>query len=275
MEVLRYAAHVSKVKSLNQFFHKTHIPFGILLLVICGFHGLLAGNLTDTKLADAELATVMFTVNWGTLCFLCAVLLAVSYLLRKKLRRKWMFVHRVLTILMIIMLAVHLADVGIRLPERWTNGNTPPQTELAEIPSDVNFSELPDAATPTPAATATPQPQISSTPTPTEGPVSSEPSSQIVSEEPEASPEAGIPDGVYTGRGQGRNGEIPVDVTVRDGKITDIQVISLAETPKYFSRAEGIIAAIVSAQSTEVDAVTGATISSDGIKAAVSDALEQ
>lgn len=66
-----------------------------------------------------------------------------------------------------------------------------------------------------------------------------------------------------------------MDVTVRSGEIVDIQIVSHAETPKYFSRAEGVIDSILSAQSTEVDAITGATLSSGGINAAVADALGQ
>lgn len=187
-----------------------------------------------------------------------------------------------MTVLMIVLLAVHLADVGIHLPERWMRKDSLPRIEHVEIPPDESSSEISAEATPTPiptptptpAATATPQPQISSAHTSTEEPISSAPSSQIVSEEPEVS-EAGIPDGVYTGRGQGRNGEITVNVTIQSREIMDIQVVSHVETPKYFSRAEGVIDVILSAQSTEVDAVTGATISSDGIKAAVANALEQ
>lgn len=100
------------------------------------------------------------------------------------------------------------------------------------------------------------------------------PASYLPSGEPEI-PEPGIPDGVYTGTGQGRNGEITVCVTIDSGEIVDIQIVSHAETPKYFSRAEEIISTILSEQSTEVDAVTGATLSSNGIKSAVANALER
>lgn len=51
MEVFRYVARISKAKALNRFFHKIHIPFGVLLLVTCGLHGLLAGNPADAILA--------------------------------------------------------------------------------------------------------------------------------------------------------------------------------------------------------------------------------
>lgn len=84
-----------------------------------------------------------------------------------------------------------------------------------------------------------------------------------------------LEDSIYTGTGQGRNGTITVNVTVSSGQITDIEITGENETPKYFSRAKSVINSILSAQSTEVDAVTGATISAEGIKAAVEDALEQ
>ena len=56
--------------------------------------------------------------------------------------------------------------------------------------------------------------------------------------------------------------------------ITDITVTSYADDNKYFSRAQsGIIQRILSAQSTDVDTVSGATFSSNGLIEAVSDAL--
>lgn len=269
MEVMRFAARISKVKALNHFFHKCHIPFGVLLLATSGFHALLAGNTAGAGLTGIELAAVFFTVNWGTFCFLCAALLAVSYLARKKLRQVWMPIHRVLTVLMIALLVFHLADVGIHLPERWA-APALPHVESENVPPQEGF---PDPSPSAPVASVSPTPKTTPVHTPTAKPTAPPPAASSAAPElPEAS-EAGLADGVYTGHGQGRNGEITVNVTVQAGGIVDIQVVSHVETPKYFSRAEGIVDAILASQSTEVDAVTGATISSDGIKEAVANAL--
>ena len=81
-------------------------------------------------------------------------------------------------------------------------------------------------------------------------------------------------DGVYTGTGTGFRGETSVTVTVENGEITDITVNSYKDDQQFFSRAEsGVISAILQSQDTDVDAVSGATFSSNGIKEAVADAL--
>ena len=81
-------------------------------------------------------------------------------------------------------------------------------------------------------------------------------------------------DGTYTGSGQGFGGAIEVQVTLENDSITDIQVTSApGEDSAYLSQAEGVINSIISAQSTDVDTVSGATFSSTGIINAVNDAL--
>ena len=81
-------------------------------------------------------------------------------------------------------------------------------------------------------------------------------------------------DGVYTGTGNGFRGATNVTVTVENGVITDITVNSYSDDEQFFSRAENVvISSIIKSQSTDVDAVSGATFSSNGIKEAVADAL--
>ena len=83
-----------------------------------------------------------------------------------------------------------------------------------------------------------------------------------------------LKDGVYNGSASGYGGEIRVKVTVSNGKISDIKVESHSETPEYYDRCSEIIPNIISSQSTNVDGVSGATFTSNGIKAAVADALK-
>ena len=81
-------------------------------------------------------------------------------------------------------------------------------------------------------------------------------------------------DGTYTGEAQGFGGTIQVQVTLSGDEITDIQVTSApGEDAAYLSQGEGVISSIISAQSTDVDTVSGATFSSTGIINAVVDAL--
>jgi uncharacterized protein with FMN-binding domain len=82
-------------------------------------------------------------------------------------------------------------------------------------------------------------------------------------------------DGTYTGTGRGFRGETSVTVTVENGNISEIVVDSTDDDYKYFVRAENsVISDILESQDTDVDVVSGATFSSDGIKEAVEDALE-
>ena len=85
----------------------------------------------------------------------------------------------------------------------------------------------------------------------------------------------GLKDGVYEASSNGYGGRLSVRVTVKNGKLTNIDVISNNETPSYFNRASSVIDRILSTGSVNVDSVAGATISSNAIKQAVSKALAQ
>ncbi|MDO4865866.1 MAG: FMN-binding protein [Clostridia bacterium] len=80
----------------------------------------------------------------------------------------------------------------------------------------------------------------------------------------------------YLGVAQGNNGPIKVKVTVVDGAITDVNIVEHSETEGVADEAINTLpAAIVEAQSVDVDGIAGATMASDAIKAAVRSALEQ
>lgn len=82
-------------------------------------------------------------------------------------------------------------------------------------------------------------------------------------------------DGTYQGSGYGYRGITCVTVTVSNGLITDIQIDSTRDDREFFNRAySGVSSAIIQNQSTAVDAVSGATFSSNGIMEAVADALK-
>ena len=86
---------------------------------------------------------------------------------------------------------------------------------------------------------------------------------------------SGLKDGEYAGVGQGLNGEIKVNVTVKDGKISDVAVVEHKESEGISDPAiEQIPTAIVEKQATRVDVVSNATYTSNGIMEAVENALE-
>ena len=82
--------------------------------------------------------------------------------------------------------------------------------------------------------------------------------------------------GTYTGKADGRNGEITVDVTFSENAITDITVTEHQETAGIADAAiNDLPGEIVASQSLAVDAKSGATITSEGIVNAVADAVAQ
>jgi|GEM_PF-91094 len=84
-------------------------------------------------------------------------------------------------------------------------------------------------------------------------------------------------DGSYTGEGKGRESVITVQVDVKGGKIADVKVVKHGETEMIIAAPiEQMIPEIVKKNGVEgVDSVGGATLSSEGIKAAVKDALSK
>ncbi len=83
-----------------------------------------------------------------------------------------------------------------------------------------------------------------------------------------------LKDGTYKGSANGYGGKVTVNVTVSKKTMTAIDIVSApGETDSFFSRAKGVIDEMLTAQSTDVDVVSGATYSSNGIIGAVKNAL--
>ncbi|SFE80474.1 FMN-binding protein [Peptostreptococcus sp. D1] len=82
-----------------------------------------------------------------------------------------------------------------------------------------------------------------------------------------------LKDGTYYGEANGYAGPVKVKVVVSGGRISDISVESHTETPGYYEKGAGVISSILSAQNTNVDSISGATLTSNAIKSAVSSAL--
>ena len=83
-------------------------------------------------------------------------------------------------------------------------------------------------------------------------------------------------DGEYLGKASAYNGNVEVKVTISGGRITAIDIVKTKDDEDYFFDAQKkVIPEILEKQSTDVDAVAGATTSSEGIAHAVEKALEQ
>lgn len=87
---------------------------------------------------------------------------------------------------------------------------------------------------------------------------------------------AAMADGTYTGVGQGKNGDVTVELQVTGGKLAAVRVVKHVETPGISDAAmTQFPQRVVDAQSLNVDAVSGATLTSDGIRNAVADAIRK
>ena len=86
----------------------------------------------------------------------------------------------------------------------------------------------------------------------------------------------GYADGSFEGECEGYRGTVRVRVTVADGKIANVEMLSNVDDAAYFGRAWAVLPGqVVAKQTTDVDTVSGATYSSEGILGAVADALEK
>ncbi len=82
--------------------------------------------------------------------------------------------------------------------------------------------------------------------------------------------------GSFTGSSVGMQGTVTVSMTVEDGKITNVELTEIHETPAVASVAmERIPAQMVEYQTTTVDTVTGATLCSNAIMRAAKAAAEE
>ena len=88
--------------------------------------------------------------------------------------------------------------------------------------------------------------------------------------------ELSLSDGTFTGRGAGRNGPIVVEVTVKDGKVSDAKIIEQQETEDigFPIEAEIIEEFLNHGGDTDIDAISGATLTSNALISALKAALD-
>ena len=88
-----------------------------------------------------------------------------------------------------------------------------------------------------------------------------------------------LADGVYTGEGKGMDGPITGTLLVQDNRISCLETTQEGESQSrggYEAIRDGKFAAMIeAAQGSDIDAVSGATITTAGVKQAVEDALSQ
>jgi uncharacterized protein with FMN-binding domain len=208
---------------------------------------------------------------------LMGILLGLTYFLRKLLRGKctWIKPHRWLTVVLIVFLGVHLWEVGgIMGPEAFFNSS------LKEVEASVEklYGTQTVSATAVADQTEPVSDESSSTAMAESMPVTTTDSTVTDTVVTKANLFLGsvdLKDGTYIGVAEGYGPELTVSVTVAENVITAVQVVSHNENNvKYYGKAiDAVPAAIIVAQTPVVDAISGATYTSNGIMQAVINAL--
>ena len=87
--------------------------------------------------------------------------------------------------------------------------------------------------------------------------------------------QSGYRDGIYEGSAYGFGDVIQVSVTIQNGKMPDIAVLDASgeDKPYYYKQALPLLDEMLAVQSAEVDTVSGATLTAEGLIGAVENAL--
>lgn len=97
----------------------------------------------------------------------------------------------------------------------------------------------------------------------------------VIADEAGESEQIQYKDGVYAGTGEGFGGPVNVEVKVEKGRIATVSISEAGgEDEAYLSIASQILDNIVEKQTADVDVISGASYSSQGIIDAVKDALK-
>ncbi|MBN2557236.1 MAG: FMN-binding protein [Clostridia bacterium] len=87
--------------NVNKKIRKHHKSMGLAMIASALVHGMFSSE-------------PLLSLNLGTAGLVIAILLGLNWIIRKKLAayKGWVFYHRLLTVLLIMTIAVHVADVG-------------------------------------------------------------------------------------------------------------------------------------------------------------------
>ena len=151
-------------------------------------------------------------------------------------------------------------------------------TETEAVSNENNDQPEEQAAQDIPAQPAAQQQDASPEPAaqqPTVQEPAAEPPAQQQQPDPEPAPSYRYRNGTFSGSAYGYDGMIHVEVTIQDDVITNITGTTDESEAVYFIDAQNfVVPAILNTQSPDVDALSGATFTSQGIMGAVRAALE-
>jgi len=78
----------------NHFLRKVHVPLGLLTIPLTFLH--------------CRFSSQKLGLNMGTICLAFLFLLLLTYVLKRQLKSKWIFLHRIFTGLLWVVLLAHI-----------------------------------------------------------------------------------------------------------------------------------------------------------------------
>ncbi|MDD4844489.1 MAG: FMN-binding protein [Anaerotignum sp.] len=263
------------LKKWNRRLRKHHKWMGILVVITGLLHGILS-------------SFSVLSFNMGTMLLVVFILLALSFMFRKIFSKGWMKLHRLLTGLAFVLLVLHLVEVGgfVGVDGIKTALQHDALLKSSSVSQGKAEAEITDTITQDSQETASGEAFLQKEDTTN--------SSNTVTDETASTPKDTIPeavsdnsggtedttsgsyiDGTYTGTADGYGPGLTVEVVIENGYIASVEVVAHNEKNERFygEPVEVIPTEIVAAQSTDVDIITGATFTSNGIKNAVNNAL--
>lgn len=270
------------LRKWNKRLRKNHRWMGILIIITALIHGILSSY-------------HVLSFNFGTILLVVFILLGLSFILRRifSKRATWIKLHRFLTILAFVLLILHIVEVGgfvgvegmknalkndsflggisSLVPEETEkNANANANISNDEFVASDGFDEGSINETETVVDDKTSANKDTANVSSNESVTDSD-----VSDDTATSTSGLYMDGTYSGTADGYGPGLTVEVVIENGYIASVEVVAHNEKNERFygEPVQVIPQEIVAAQSTDVDIVSGATFTSNGIKNAVNNAL--
>ncbi len=256
------APHPKPLAIVNRWLRRHHKLIGILLIATGAVHGLFS---SDT----------LWSLNLGTVTWIVSILLGISWMLRKKLKKAWMTAHRLLTVAFVALLVIHILNVGGFILDDMIAGRVAGPPDITQqVPTEIPSDDAVQTAQATPDETD--DVSADTIPDATETPDVTQPTTDVTQPTTDVQTSQYI-DGTYYGTGNGYRPGLVVEVVIENGQIASVTVTEHNERDeRYWGYPATVIPEeIIAAQSTDVDSISGATMTSEGIKEAVDDALSQ
>jgi len=229
---------------LNRTLRINHKRIGIAFLAVSLIHGLFS-------------SAKIFSTDWGSITFFVMVIMSASYMIKSKIKRLlWVYIHRFLTVAVVILTIIHLLDVGIVAHVLIKNAFIPKHDNqlTRDALEDEQFKLVMQKE------------QNNGVGNEVMGRETSDTNGSKV-----------YLDGVYQGVADAYGPALTVEVTIKDDIIKQVLITSHNEVGErfYIYPMTYLPPEIEDIQTPLVDSISGATMTSVGIKNAAIDALNK